>query len=414
MDSTTNYDVIIAGGGPAGSSAAIHLATRGLRVLLAEQKRFPRAKLCGEFISPECLPHFERLGVADRMFAAGAVSIEETVFYSRSGRSVSVPSAWFGARSMALGLSRAEMDERLLRRASEAGVEVIEEAQVVGPLFDRERVCGVKLRIAGSEAAYRSLVTIDATGRARTLTRGVASQTDASRARSHRAPLVAFKAHLVDARVAPGACEIFFYRGGYGGLNSIESGLSNLCFIASASDVRRCGADAERVMRSVVCRNRRAAHALADARAHTPWLAVSLEGFGRHQPAPADGLLATGDAASFIDPFTGSGMLMALESGELAAEVIADWMAGATDNAEHLRGAGPTSALASLADSYRLAYARCFNSRLRVCAMLRRAAFTPGLAETAIRLFSVSDRLRRRLARATRRQRTGEVMSSNM
>src|SRR2546430_15115802 len=67
MSSSSEYDVMIAGGGPAGASAAIHLAARGARVLLAEQKKFPRAKLCGEFISPECTPHFERLGVAEQI-----------------------------------------------------------------------------------------------------------------------------------------------------------------------------------------------------------------------------------------------------------------------------------------------------------------------------------------------------------
>src|SRR5437588_10273175 len=97
MSASFNYDVIIAGGGPAGASAAIHLATGGARVLLAEQKKFPRAKLCGEFISPECTSHFERLGVADQMFAASPARLTETVFYSRQGKSVSVPSAWFGA-----------------------------------------------------------------------------------------------------------------------------------------------------------------------------------------------------------------------------------------------------------------------------------------------------------------------------
>ena len=79
MSASFDYDVIIAGGGPAGSSAAIHLATRGARVLLAEQKKFPRAKLCGEFISPECALHFERLGVVDQIFA-------ERVIRSQRGR----------------------------------------------------------------------------------------------------------------------------------------------------------------------------------------------------------------------------------------------------------------------------------------------------------------------------------------
>src|ERR1700674_141367 len=128
LSNSFDYDVIIAGGGPAGSSAAIHLAMAGARVLLLEQKKFPRAKLCGEFISPECTPHFQRLGVAEQMFAAGPAELRENVFYSRRGKSVSVPSAWFGARGIALGLSRAEMDERLLRRASAAGAEVLEDA----------------------------------------------------------------------------------------------------------------------------------------------------------------------------------------------------------------------------------------------------------------------------------------------
>src|SRR5437899_5845565 len=144
MSALSNYDVIIAGGGPAGASAAIHLAARGARVLLAERKKFPRAKLCGELISPECALHFERLGVADRMLAARPASLTKTVFYSRNGKSVTVPSAWFGAGGIALGLSRAEMDERLLRRASDVGVDVIEDAHVDNLRFDQEKVCGVR------------------------------------------------------------------------------------------------------------------------------------------------------------------------------------------------------------------------------------------------------------------------------
>jgi flavin-dependent dehydrogenase len=360
----------------------------GARVLLAEQKRFPREKLCGEFISPECVVHFERLGVIDRMLAAGPAHLNETVFYSRSGKSVGVPSTWFGANGSALGLSRAEMDERLLRRAGEAGVTALEDAPVVDLLFEKAEVRGVGLKIAGKQISYRAPVTIDATGRARSLARRVGPH----RPKSNRAPLVAFKAHLEDTRVAPGACEIYFYRGGYGGLSSIEDGRSNLCFIASARDVRACAADAERVMREIVCQNARAAHTLADARARSPWLAVTLESFGRHQIAPAQGLLTIGDAASFIDPFTGSGMLMALESGALVAEVILD----------HLETVRSGRGFEELSKQYRVAYERRFDSRLRICSLMRRAAFVPGLAELAIRCFRTSDRLRQFVARATR------------
>ena len=83
MPSANTFDVAIAGAGPAGASAAIQLALTGARVLLIEEKKFPRAKLCGEFISPECLTHFKRLGVMDQMSAAGGAAVSETVFYSR-------------------------------------------------------------------------------------------------------------------------------------------------------------------------------------------------------------------------------------------------------------------------------------------------------------------------------------------
>jgi flavin-dependent dehydrogenase len=393
-----DYDVIIAGGGPAGASAATHLAMRGARVLLAEQKKFPREKLCGEFISPECAVHFERLGVIDRMLAADPAKLNETVFYARSGRSVGVPSTWFSANGTALGLSRAEMDECLLRRAGEAGVIVLEDAHVTDLLFEKAEVRGVKLKNSGKQINYRAPVTIDATGRARSLARHLGRQ----RSNTNRAPLVAFKAHLGDTRVAPGTCEIYFYRGGYGGLSSIEAGRSNLCFIASARDVRACGADAERVMREVVCQNARAAHTLAHARARSQWLAVALESFGRHEIAPAKGLLTIGDAAAFIDPFTGSGMLMALESGELAAQIIT----------EHLDAIRDGRGFDQLSEHYGTAYDRKFDSRLRICSLMRRAAFVPGLAELAIRFFRTSVRLRQFVTRATRGRSQTRLQSS--
>jgi flavin-dependent dehydrogenase len=390
MSDSNSYDVIIAGGGPAGSSAAVHLATAGARVLLVEQKRFPRPKLCGEFISPECALHFERLGVSEQMRSAHPARLTTTVFYSRSGKNVRVPSSWFGASGVALGLSRAEMDERLLRRAADAGAHILEGAQAANLVTTNHTVCGVVVKQGTTETIFKAVVTVDATGRSRALTRRLFPA--ARGLRRERAPMVAFKAHLEDTQIEPGACEIYFYRGGYGGLSSIENGLSNLCFIASAQDVRASGADAGRVMREVVCQNRRAAFTLRDAKVKAPWLAVSLEGFGRSSVAPVNGIVAIGDAASFIDPFTGSGMLMALESGELAADSIAAFLNQA-QNLEVLR------------TGYANRYHQTFNSRLRLSSLLRRAAFVPGFAVSAIALCGASDYARRRLARATRGSR---------
>jgi menaquinone-9 beta-reductase len=403
MSRAYDFDVIIAGGGPAGSSAAIHLASQGARVLLAEQKKFPRPKLCGEFISPECLPHFQRLGVFDQMMAAHGSDLAKTVFYARSGSSVSIPSTWFGATGNALGLSRAEMDERLLRRAGEAGVTVLEDTQAVGLEFEEGRVAGVRFKANGDEFTHRAPITIDATGRARILARRLPGESNGSTKARSRPPVVAFKAHLEDARLEPGACEIYFYRGGYGGLNSVEGGLSNLCFIASARDVRACGADPEAVLRKVVCENVRAAKTLAKARARSEWLAVSLDGFGRRRLVPVDGLITIGDAASFIDPFTGSGMLMALENGELAADVVSHFLSSSQTDEQ----------FADVAEGYRKLYRERFNARLRVCSWLRRAAFVPGLADAAIRVAGANEHLRRRLAMATRGRGGPELFTNS-
>lgn len=374
-----SYDVIVAGGGPAGASAAIRLAQRGVRVLLVEQKKFPRAKLCGEFISPECGNHFEKLAVAEAMKSSGPALLSETVFYSPRGRRVTIPSKWFGSGN-AFGLSRAVMDEVLLRRAQSDGVTVLEGVGITEAISESGRVAGVRVKTEQGHDDYRAPLTLDATGRARILSRKL------DQVNRKRPGLVAFKAHLRDTRVAPGACEIYFYPGGYGGLSTVESGTGNLCFIIAAEQVKRGNSDPNRVMREFVMKNRRAAHTLETAEPCSEWLSASWESFGRQSPSPAPGLLTIGDSAAFIDPFTGSGMLMAFESGELAAEIIA----------RHRENPGAAAA------EYTTEYFRKFGSRLRICGWLRRAAFKPRLAALGIAIFGASEQLTSSIVRATR------------
>lgn len=381
-----NFDVIIAGGGPSGTSAAIRLAGEGIRVLLVEQKKFPRPKLCGEFISPECQRHFENLGVADAMKTSGPATITETVFYSSGGHHVTVPSSWFGGPA-ALGLSRAVMDHVLLQRARDCGVVVKEGTTISDPILEGRDVRGVRLKTDGREQEYFAPLTIDATGRAHILTRKLHTAEPKSKAK-----LIAFKVHLRNTRVAPNACEIYFYQEGYGGLSSIEGDKSNLCFIISAEQVKRHYSNPELVVREMVMKNRRAAYTLEQAQPDSEWLSVSWERFGRQQPSPANGLLAVGDSAAFIDPFTGSGMLMAFESGELAAEVIV----------RHRDKLVVNQLTDRLCRDYAAEYAQKFDSRLRISGWLRRLAFRPRLAGLGIAICGASNHFRNRIARATR------------
>lgn len=381
------YDVAIVGAGPAGSSAAIRLAKNGLKVLLVDQKKFPRAKLCGEFISPECLAHFAELHVLDEMTLAGGVTIERTVFYARNGRSVAVPSEWFMADSYALGLSRSEMDRQLLLGARRAGAEVLDETQAVNVLFENNKVCGVQLRNR-DRATFdaKAALIIDATGRSRILAR----QHDGGK--RGRANFVAFKCHLENANVREGDCEIYAYRGGYGGASRVENGLHNLCFIISSEVAKEFSGNADELLRKIVFKNQRAEQSLWDSRFVDDWLAVPIENYGRAGLSPANGLLTIGDAAAFIDPFTGSGILLALESAKLAADVIVDGFTGTNS----------MQSFETIACEYRARYAAAFDQRLRISSFVRHVAFVPFLAETVIKGLSLSRSLTRHIAAATR------------
>ena len=195
--------VTIVGGGPAGSALAIRLVEAGFDVTIIEREIFPRNKVCGEFISPECFGHFDALGVTERMFARGGDRISETIFYERGGRSLTIPSKWFGSSS-ALSLSRAEMDRILLERARKVGAKLLESTRVVSLISDSGRVVGLQTRGEdGTSAAMYSDLIVDATGRSTTVKR-LLDKKVADRKVPKRPPLLGFKAHLRGVDLEPG------------------------------------------------------------------------------------------------------------------------------------------------------------------------------------------------------------------
>lgn len=373
--------IVIVGAGPAGSTLAIRLAKQGFETTLIEREIFPRHKLCGEFISPECLRHFRELGVIDEMLGVGGDMVYETRFFERGGRSVVVPSSWFGGGEFALSLSRSEMDHRLLECARRVGATIIEGATVSGLRSKGDLITGIVAKRAnGDRVETTGDIFVDATGRSGSLDR--LAHRDHT---STRAPFIGFKAHIEKAGLTPGVCEIYSFPGGYAGLSHVEHGLANLCFLLKSEFVRGFSNDADEIVRAVVCKNRRAKETLRGHTAAGSWMAVAVNGFGRKGLNPVSNVFAVGDAAAFIDPFTGSGMLMAMESSEILAAAIES---------------GYT--VPDIARAYSLGYRRKFSSRLRVCSALRRTAFMPGLASFVVRSLNLSEGARRTLARATR------------
>ena len=388
MTADRKSKIAIVGAGPAGSGLAIYLAQAGFKTVLIEREKFPREKLCGEFISPECIAHFQQLGVLEEMLAAGGEQISETRFFETGGKSITVPSDWFGGGNFALGLSRAEMDHQLLMRAKAVGVEVREETSVTA--IEKEHDGSVGKLVArtndGTLTEIAADIYVDATGRAGILSK-LADKNDADhRTVKNKPGFVGFKAHLANTDLEQSCCEIYSFPGGYAGLSNVENSLANLCFLVKSEIVRSTG-DANAIVKKVVCRNRRAQQTLKNFSAAENWLAVSITGFGTKKPAPLRNLFTVGDAASFIDPFTGSGMVMALESARVLADVtIANAAAPEMIASEYLR-----------------AYRQTFSRRLRVCSVLRRTAFMPRLATVVVSALSLSSNARRLLARATRR-----------
>ena len=125
-------DVIVVGGGPAGSATAALLAGWGHDVLLLDRARFPRDKACAEYLSPATYDVLERLGALPRVLDAGAVRpFGMRVIASRHGQAtIAYPDG--GGRRRALCLTRRVLDATLLEMARQAGVQVREGEQVTG------------------------------------------------------------------------------------------------------------------------------------------------------------------------------------------------------------------------------------------------------------------------------------------
>lgn len=388
--------LLIIGGGVAGASLAIRLAKKDLDVSIVERDKFPRHKLCGEFVSPECVKHFEHLGVFDSMSAIGGDTISETRFFSENGKSVRVPSEWFlGGGNGAMGISRAEMDFRMLQKARELGVTILEDTKCVGVTFDQEKISSVLIRDKNLvESQIPADLFVDATGRSRILGKLI-SRSRGIKEEKGKIKHIGFKAHFENVRLEEGVCEIYFFRGGYGGLSYVENGIANHCFLIDSKVAREFKGDANKILREIIFKNKRAAFALKDAERKFDWLGVSVEKFGMQKRVEVENLFPVGDAAAFIDPFTGSGMLMALESSELLATTI-------SGNLEELKN-GRIFRVRSL---YEAAHERATRRRLRVCSLVHRLSFSPKLAGLLIMLGGLSSVTLRAFASFTRPARS--------
>jgi flavin-dependent dehydrogenase len=316
-------DILVVGGGPAGSVLAALAAGAGARVTVVERRVFPRDKVCGEFVSVEGQGVLSRVGALDTLLDAGATSMGAVRITSAGGREVSAPLPDLPAIGRyALGVSRSLLDEVLLERAGRAGALVEHRVEAVAPVIEDDRVVGMQVRDVGSRGAGRTIraaVVAAADGRGSVLARSLHPELgDPTRSRPRS--WFGLKIHLdLDPGRLDGQVQLHLFDGGYAGVGSVENGRVNLCLLTTVEALRACGGAPDRLLRERILANPSARDLLAGAEPLGPWSSVGPLRFGVRRPIRA-GALFVGDAAGTIDPFSGEGIAHALRGGEMALE----------------------------------------------------------------------------------------------
>lgn len=339
-------EVVVIGGGPAGATVATLVAQRGRRVTLFERERFPRFHV-GESLIPETFWVLERLGMLDRMRGSRFVEKHSVQFVSEKGL-LSEPFYFHDHKpqesSRTWQVVRSEFDEMMLRNATEQGVDVHEGARVLDVLFEGDRAKGVRVQDErGDVREVMADVVVDASGQGSMIMSRLGL-----RDWDPVLKKAAIWSYWKDAERGTGRDEgatIVLQlddKQGWFWYIPLHDGTVSVGVVAGYDYLfkDRPTKDPEAIYFEEVARCPGLQPRIAHAEKTAP-VRVAKEYSYRSRQVAGDGWVLVGDAFGFLDPLYSSGILLALKSGELAADAIAAALDAGDTSAARLGTWGP-------------------------------------------------------------------------
>jgi flavin-dependent dehydrogenase len=337
-------DVIVIGGGPAGSTTSTLIAQHGYKVTLFERERFPRFHI-GESLIPETYWVLKRLKMLDKMKQSHFIKKYSVQFVNANGK-LSAPFYFHDNKphecSQTWQVARSEFDLMMLRNAQEQGVEVHEATRVLDVLFEGDRAVGVRIqKEGGTSEEVRARVVVDASGQSTML--------------QNR-----FKLRLWDPVLNKGAVWTY-WEGAYRDTGRDEGATLVIqtpnkqgwfWYIPQHNNVVSVGVvgpfdylfkgrgSHEQIYKEEVERCPAVAERVANAKCVTGYFATKDYSY-RAKECAGHGWVLIGDAFGFLDPLYSSGVLLALRSGEMAADAIVEGLKNNDVSAAQLGKWGP-------------------------------------------------------------------------